>query len=70
MSADDFTMPNPEWCYDKSGRGVRLFAYSCALSGKEGGSLSSSDGKAKNSSGISGLMKELEKTKLDACDKA
>ena len=60
MSADDFTMPNPEWCYDKSGRGVRLFAYSCALSGKEGGASASKGG-----TGITGLMKELEKTKLD-----
>ena len=70
MGSDEFTMPKPEWCTDKSGSGARLYAYSCALSGKNGNVLASSDGKAKVGTGIAGLMKELEKTRLDTCDEA
>ena len=44
--------------------GVRLFAYSCAISGKEGRALPS-QGIAKEKAGIAGLRDELEKTKLD-----
>ena len=70
MGSDENTMLKPEWFADNEGKGVRLFAYSCELSGKDGRAKSSKEGKAKGSSGITGLMKELEKTKLDACDKA
>ena len=69
MGSESITVLKPEWLED-SGNGTRLFAYSCALSGSEGRALPSSNGKAKGSSGMAGLMKELEKTKLDACDKA
>ena len=69
MGSESITVLKPEWLED-SGNGTRLFAYSCALSGKEGKPKSSTEGKVKDSSGINGLMKELEKTKLDACDKA
>ena len=60
MGSDEITMLKPEWFADNNGKGVRLFAYSCALSGKEGGASASMGG-----TGITGLMKELEKTKLD-----
>ena len=69
MGSESTTVLKPEWLED-SGNGTRLFAYSCALSGKEGKAKSSNEGKVKDNSGINGLMKELEKTKLDACDKA
>lgn len=69
MGSETITVLKPEWLED-SGNGTRLFAYSCALSGKDGRAKSPKEGKAKGSSGITGLMKELEKTKLDACDKA
>ena len=69
MGSEVITDLKPEWFKD-TGSGTRLFAYSCALSGKDGRAKSSKEGKAKGSSGITGLMKELEKTKLDACDKA
>ncbi|MDY6338786.1 MAG: hypothetical protein SPL61_04045 [Saccharofermentans sp.] len=64
MSSDVNTMPKPEWIPNE-GSGARFLAYSYAISGKEGSALTSSEGKAKGGSGISGLMKELEKTKLD-----
>ena len=70
MGSDEFIMPKPEWCTAKSGSGARLYAYSCALSGKNGCVLTSSDSKAKVGTGITGLMKELEKTRLDTCDDA
>lgn len=63
MSSDAITMPGLEWLRN-SDKNVRLFAYSCAISGKEGKAVSSK-GKAKEDSGITGLMSELEKTKLD-----
>ena len=69
MGSESTTVLKPEWLED-SGNGTRLFAYSCALSGKDGGATSSSGDKAKDGTGISGLMKELEKTKLDTCDNA
>ncbi len=68
MGSDVITMPKPEWITNDGG--ARLFAYSCALSGKDGSATSSSGDKAKDGTGISGLMKELEKTKLDTCDNA
>ncbi len=65
MGSDENTMLKPEWFADNNSCSVRLFAYSCALSGKEGGALASKGVKAKGGTGITGLMKELEKTKLD-----
>ena len=32
MGSDENTMLKPEWFADNEGKGVRLFAYSCALS--------------------------------------
>ena len=55
-------MLEPELTSKDDGKGVRLFAYACAVSGKEGSAL---DNKATGGSGITGLMKELEKTILD-----
>ena len=63
MRSDKSITPKPEWI-NNDGSGIRLFAYTCAISGKEGGALPS-QGKAKGGTGITGLMKELEKTKLD-----
>ena len=68
MGSDKNTSVKPEWL-SNNGSDARLFAYSCAISGKDVGASSSVD-KAKGSSGITGLMKELEKTKLDTCDNA
>lgn len=65
MKSDENTMLKPEWIKEDNGRDVRLFAYSCALSGNDEGALNSAKGKAKDGAGISGLRKELEKTKLD-----
>ena len=65
MSSDVITMPKPEWT-STNGSGARFLAYSYALSGKEGSALTSSEDKAKSGSGLTGLMKELKKTKLDA----
>ena len=63
MESDVITMPNPEFITNKN-NGVRLFAYSCAISRKEGRALPS-QGIAKEKAGIAGLRDELEKTKLD-----
>ena len=68
MASDKHKSLKPEWV-SNNGCGTRLFAYSCAISGKDVGASSSGD-KAKGSSGTTGLMKELEKTKLDTCDNA
>ena len=59
MASDEITMLEPELA-SNDGKSVRLFAYASALSGKEGGASASKGG-----SGITGLRKELEKTKLD-----
>jgi hypothetical protein len=64
MGSDVITMPKPEWIPNK-GSGARFLAYSYALSGKEGSALTSSEDKAKSGSGLTGLMEELKKTKLD-----
>ena len=69
MGSDKNTRVKPEWL-SNNGSDARLFAYSCAISGKESGSSPSSGDKARGGTGITGLMKELEKTKLDTCDKA
>ena len=63
MGSDKHITPKPEWI-NNDGCGIRLFAYTCAISGKEGGALSS-QGKAMGGTGITGLRKELEKTRLD-----
>ena len=65
MGSDEITMLKPEWVADNDGGGVRLFAYSCALSGKEGRALFAKSNKAKGGTGITGLRKELEKKNLD-----
>ena len=63
MRSDETVMLTPELVFNDNGKDVRLFAYSSAICGKEGSAF---DNKAKNGSGATGLMKELEKTKLDA----
>ena len=66
MKSDEITMPKLESFPNETGDGVRLLAYAYAMSGKDGGAASSKNGKAKESSGIPGLINELEKTRLDA----
>lgn len=63
MGSDKNIMPKTEFLTNEDS-GVRLFAYSCAISRKEGGALPS-QGMAKEKAGIAGLRDELEKTKLD-----
>lgn len=65
MVSDENTMLKPEWFEDNDDDVVRIFAYSCALSGKEGRALFAKENKAMGGTGITGLRKELEKTKLD-----
>ena len=57
--------PEPEKCTENSGNKVRLFAYLKALSGKDRQKARTTD-----NTGRSGLMKELEKTRLDTCNNA
>ena len=66
MRSDVITMPAPELFPNNDGNGVRFLAYAYAIGGKDGSAMSSKDGKAKGGSGISGLINELEKTRLDA----
>ena len=66
MRSDVITMPKSESFPNDTNDGVRLLAYAYAMSGKDGGATSSKNGKAKKSSGMSGLINELEKTRLDA----
>ena len=66
MRSDVITMPKSESFPNDTGCGERLFAYACGLSGKDHKASSSSDGKAKKGSGITGLYEEFEKTKLDS----
>lgn len=63
MESDHNNMPKTELLTNED-CGVRLFAYSCAISRKEGRALPS-QGIAKEKAGIAGLRDELEKTKLD-----
>ena len=67
MRSDETTMLKPEFYFKDDSDGIRLFAYTSAICRKEGSALGS---KANNRSGIPGLMKELEKTKLGTCDNA
>ena len=57
--------PEPEKCTENAGNKVRLYAYLKALSGKD-----RQRAQPKASPERSGLMKELEKTRLDTCDNA
>lgn len=66
MRSDVITIPAPETFSNGSGCGERLFAYACGLSGKDSKASPSSDGKARNGSGITGLFEEFEKTRLDS----
>ncbi len=66
MRSDVITMPKSESFPNETNDGVRFLAYAYAMSGKDGAAVSSKDGKAKEGSGMSGLINELEKTKLDA----
>ena len=65
MGSDENTKPKAEWFPINADKGVRLLAYSYAISGKEASTSSSKEDMAENGTGITGLMKELEKTKLD-----
>ena len=67
MRSDETTMLKPEFFFKDDSDGIRLFAYTSAICRKEG---SASRSKVNNGSGITGLMKELEKTKLGTCDNA
>ena len=57
--------PEPEKCAENPDNKVRLLAYLKALSGKD-----RQKARTANNPGRSGLMKELEKTRLDTCDNA
>ena len=65
MRSDEIKAPEPEWCTEKAGNKVRLFAYLCALSGRDKRAAQPTSNPNR-----SGLMKELEKTRLDTCDNA
>lgn len=65
MRSDEITVPKPEKWPEKTGSKVSLFAYFKALSGKD-----RHRAQPKASPERSGLMKELEKTRLDTCDNA
>jgi len=65
MNSDVNTMPMPESFPNDNGNGARLFAYACGLSRKESKAKPYSEGNAKDGTGITGLRKELEKTRLD-----
>ena len=63
MKSDEITMPKLESFPNETGDGVRLLAYAYAMSGTDSSAASSKGGKAKDNSG---LISELEKTRLDA----
>ena len=65
MASDKNTRLKPEWV-SNNGSGARLFAYACGLSRKDSKAKPYSEGNAKDGTGITGLRKELEKTRLDA----
>ena len=64
MGSDNNIKPKAEFLKNED-CGGRLYAYSAALSGKDRGALVSTGTRVKGGTGISGLMNELEKTKLD-----
>ena len=63
MGSDQNTSPKAEWL-SNSDKELRFFAYTCAISGKEGRALSVKS-KAEEKAAMAGLREELEKTKLD-----
>ena len=63
MKSDVITIPTPELFPNNADDGVRLLAYAYAMSGTDSSAASSKGGKAKDNSG---LISELEKTRLDA----
>ena len=65
MRSDEIKIPKPEKWTAHSGDKVRFFAYLKALSGKD-----RQKARAADNPGKSGLMKELEKTRLNTCDNA
>ena len=65
MQSDVIKIPKLETYPSDTNDGVRLLAYAYAISGKDNTAVSSKGGKAKGGSGITGLRKELEKTRLD-----
>ena len=65
MRSDEIKIPEPEKFTDNAGNKARFFAYLKALSGKDRQKV-----RTKDDHGMSGLMKELEKTRLDTCDNA
>ena len=70
MRSDEIKMPRLELFEEDMGKGVRLFAYSSAISEKERSAASVSGDTAKAGSVYSGLNKELGYSRLDACDNA
>ena len=66
MGSDEITMPKTTYWAVDNGKKARLYAYACALSGKDRKASFSSVDKATGGTGISGLREELEKTRLDA----
>ena len=69
MRSDENKTPRLELFEEDMGRGIRLFAYSSAISRKEGSAASSSGDMAKAGSVYNGL-KELSNNRLDTCDNA
>ena len=69
MRSDENKTPRLELFEEDMGRGIRLFAYSSAISRKEGSAASSSGDKAKAGSVYYGL-KEPGNNRLDTCDNA
>ena len=69
MRSDENKTPRLELFEEDMGRGIRLFAYSSAISRKEGSAASSSGDMAKAGSAYNGL-KELGNNRLDTCDNA
>lgn len=65
MRSDEIKIPEPEKFTDNAGNKARFFAYLKALSGKDRQKVRTAE-----NPGMSGLMKELEKTRLDTCDNA
>lgn len=64
MRSDEMTVLEPELITEDTGKSVRLYAYSCAISGKERSAWPSAEDKAKNGPGVTGLLEELQKTVL------
>ena len=65
MGSDENKKPKAEWFPGNSDKAIRLLAYTYSISGKAGDIEPSKNSKVEGGTGIAGLMKELEKTKLD-----